>query len=429
MIRQAPGLVIIAILIAAIAVKIGLPVTPLIPGLGIWIVALWLWPRLSRILAIQSAVVFLIGLGGFVATAQRVPLAFTDLRAALEANYAVLGMLIGVSFLRLLQQHQSPIRMSQGVQGQVQTMLGAHVLGSVLNLSILTLLGQRLATTRPLNTIQGLALLRGFALASTWSPFFASLGVILVAVPGAHYGSLLPYGLGLALCAGLFTIWQFRHSPESAQASGFSLGFQSLKVPLTMASTVLVTHQIWPAVPILTIVTITSVLFALISLFIQGGFMGVRLAIQTHVEHQLPKLAGEFALFSSSAVLGAGISALIRAYGLVPVLDQFGALEAWITLCVLVSLALIGLHPVAGIVLAATLLAPIVEDPTLLAIVFAFTWALAVLFSPLSAAQLTLKLGFQIKARALAQLNLRFALPILAAAYGLLWLRVTLASG
>ncbi|NCV52664.1 MAG: hypothetical protein EBW65_09185, partial [Gammaproteobacteria bacterium] len=85
MIRQAPGLVIIAILIAAIAVKIGLPVTPLIPGLGIWIVTLWLWPRLSRILAIQSAVVFLIGLGGFVATAQRVPLAFTDLRAALEA--------------------------------------------------------------------------------------------------------------------------------------------------------------------------------------------------------------------------------------------------------------------------------------------------------------------------------------------------------
>ena len=91
------------------------------------------------------------------------------------------------------------------------------------------------------------------------------------------------------------------------------------------------------------------------------------------------------------------------------------------------TLALIGLHPVAGVVLAATLLIPIVEDPTLLAIVFAFAWALSVVLSPLSAAQLTLKLGFDVRTRDLAQFNIPFTILIFAAAYWLLWLRVTLA--
>jgi len=90
---------------------------------------------------------------------------------------------------------------------------------------------------------------------------------------------------------------------------------------------------------------------------------------------------------------------------------------------------MLGLHPVAGIVLAGTLLTPVVSDATLLAMVFAFTWALAVLFSPLSAAQLTLKLGFQVKSRDLARANLGFLLPIAATAYGLFWLRVTLTGG
>jgi hypothetical protein len=428
-IAPSPGLPIVSILIAAIAVKIGLPVSPLVPGIGIWIVTVWLWPRLSRILAIQSSVVLAIGFLGFAAAAQIHPLTFADIRPAIEANYAVLGMLIGVSFLRLIQNDRASVRTAQGLRGQLQTMLGAHVLGSILNLSILTLLGQRLSPLGQLNRVQGLALIRGFAFASTWSPFFASVGIILLAVPDAQYREMVPYGFGLVGCAGLITFWQLHRAPESSVSTGFSLRFQSLKIPLSMAGTVLITHVLWPLVPILTIVTMTSVLFTLIAVFIRGGSDLLRTSLRTHLQLQLPRLGGEFALFASSALLGAGISAMIRAYELVPDLPTFGAFEAWLTLCALVALALIGLHPVAGIVLAATLLTPIVDDPTLLAIVFAFAWALAVVLSPLSAAQLTLKLGFQVRTRDLAQLNIPFAIPIFAAAYGLLWLRVTLASG
>lgn len=427
MIAQSPGLYIVSTLMAAIAVKIGLPVSPLVPGIGIWIVTLWLWPRLSRILAIQSAIVLLIGFLGFAAAAHINPLTFADIRTAVEANYAVLAMLIGVSFLRLIQNDRASVRTTRGLRGQLQTMLGAHLLGSILNLSILTLLGQRLSPAGRLNRAQGLALIRGFALASTWSPFFASVGIILLAVPGAHYGDMVPYGFGLAACAGLITLWQLHQAPESSASTGFSLRFQSLKVPLIMASTVLVAHYIWPLVPILTIVTITSVLFTLIAVFVRGGSALLGASLQTHLQLQLPRLGGEFALFASSAVLGAGVSAMIRAYELAPNIPTFGAFEAWLTLCALVTLALIGLHPVAGVVLGATLLIPIVEDPTLLAIVFAFAWALSVVLSPLSAAQLTLKLGFDVRTRDLAQFNIPFTILIFAAAYGLLWLRVTLA--
>ncbi|MEI8635113.1 hypothetical protein P4S72_29805 [Vibrio sp. PP-XX7] len=92
---------------------------------------------------------------------------------ALEANQHVITMLIGVGFLKIVATNslQTQEALPQGRRALVKTLLGAHLFGSVLNMSSVIIVGDKLAAQKPINPLQGLLLLRAFCICAFWSPF------------------------------------------------------------------------------------------------------------------------------------------------------------------------------------------------------------------------------------------------------------------
>ena len=399
---------------------------PLLPGylIGapIWGAALLLWPRLSpaqrkqaRVLLLAGAPLLLFG------TLYSQDLSY--LRKALEANYLVLAMLVGVSFLRLvaMQGVQGDEQLPRGRRALWHTLLGTHLIGSVINISSVLIVGDRLAARQPLKPVQALVLLRSFSICAFWSPFFAAMGLTLVSAPGAELKTLVLYGVPVAVVALVFSLWEVSRHPEAEQASGFPMHLKALWMPMLLAVLVVISHELWPRISVLTLVTLISILFATGWLLFRQRRQGGR-RLLNHIHEGLPGLAGEVMLFLAAAVLAAGVAAVLGALDLALAPEHYGAPEACVTLVVLVLLAFAGMHPVTGVVLVGSILAPGVSDPNLLGLTMLMGWALGVGLSPLSGIQLSLRARYFISAAQLLRLNRYYAPVMLLICWGMLWL-------
>src|SRR5690554_815625 len=391
-------------------------------GLPIWLSALLLWPRLKPAQRKQTGILLLIGtplllFGTFHGNDVQY------LLKALEANYLVMAMLVGVSFLRLvaMQGIQQDEKLPKGRNALWQTLLGTHLIGSVINISSVLIVGDQLAARQPLQPVQALVLLRSFSICAFWSPFFAAMGLTLVSAPGAELKTLVLYGLPVAAVALLFSLWEVARSPGVEQSQGYPMHLKALWMPLLLAVLVIISHEIWPAISVLTLVTLISILFAGSWLLLRQGTQGARRLVN-HVHEGLPGLAAEVMLFLAAAVLAAGVASMLGAFDLALAPDNYGALEACITLLVLILLAFAGMHPVTSVVLVGSILAPSVSDPNLLGLTMLMGWSLGVGLSPLSGVQLSLRARYSIPATRLWQLNRLYAPVMLLTCWGMLWL-------
>jgi hypothetical protein len=80
----------------------------------------------------------------------------------------------------------------------------------------------------------------------------------------------------------------------------------------------------------------------------------------------------------------------------------------------MVSLSVLGIHPVISIATAGGLLAPLEPDPNLLGMVFLMSWALGVTMSPFSGMHLAMQGRYGIDSYRFLGWNWRFALFVLA---------------
>jgi hypothetical protein len=337
---------------------------------------------------------------------------------ALEANQMVIAMLIGVSFLRLVTTGQlnASDTLPKGRKALLSTLAGPHLFGSVINMSALFIVGDRLSRQQPLSTLQALIMSRSFSLCAHWSPFFAAMGVALINAPGAQLATLSSVGVPLSLLMLGYTYWELSRAPEANQLTGYPLNPGSLWLPLLLAVLVMVSHRIWSEVPVLTLVTLIALVVALTLSIVREGIPGVYKSIQ-HVQTALPQRGGEVMLFLGAAVLGAGVAALLDSFDIQLSFATFGAHQAFVVLLIMVTLAMVGMHPVTSVTLVGSLLAPVVEDPNLLALVFLMTWAFGTGMSPFSGIQLSLISRYQINAMAMLRRNWRYALVLLGADY------------
>ena len=170
-------------------------------GIVGWLAAILLLHRVRPMQLLQSGLMLLVGVGCLLwSYAQG---ASTSWLKALSANQALVTMLASVSFLRLvaataLSDEQSE---PQGRKAFWKTLLGVHLFGSVINLSALMIMAERLSQKQPLTMTQAATLSRGFGTAALWSPFFAAMGVALINAPGAHLFVLAMAGLPIAAVA------------------------------------------------------------------------------------------------------------------------------------------------------------------------------------------------------------------------------------
>jgi hypothetical protein len=319
-------------------------------------------------------------------------------------------MLAAVSFLRLIAEPDSGEKsaLPTGIRGFFRTLFGVHFFGAVINLSSVLIVGDRLSQKKTLSHFKGLTLSRGFSLAALWSPFFAAMGIALTHAPGASLVELSTHGFPIALIGLLISMVGLRTAQKITPFEGYPWNFSSLWLPALLAVAIVITHTIYPAISILTLISLfaLSITFAKLTLNKQKSCLSF--LPKDFIPYHLPRISGELALFMAAGVLAVGISALLDAHEYTIPLSQLHANEASLLLLGIVILALCGIHPIISISAAGSILVPITEDLNLLGITFLMGWSLGVTASPLSAIHLTMQSRYGLSARRLLLSNLPY---------------------
>jgi len=420
-------------------------------GIPAWLAGGLLWRGVPARSKIQALVLFCIGaIGAYVGVMAGGGVAWNE---AISSNSGLIALLAAVSFLRLITVPRSdqPLRRAHGPRSAAATLLGVHFFGAVINLPTVFLMARHMATNGRLRREQYSLLVKGFAAAAFYSPFFAAMAAALTYAPGAKFSLLLGFGLplaGLALLLLGIGIWRGRHGVSKdlpidvekqcrhvpvqrfllvrlmpvqnfgQDFEGYPMNLSSLWVPGVLAAGVLLVHTWQPALSVLGLISVLAPLVTIITLAVRQKPVGAEIA--QHLREGLPAMRSELALFLSAGVMAAGVGSATLALDIALPFATFGGLEAAILLGGLVGVAVMGVHPVIGISLAAALVAPLDPDPSLLASTFLAAWGIGVAVSPFSALNLSMQGGFGIRASDILRWNMPFGLALLAGAIGLL---------
>ncbi|WP_136247634.1 hypothetical protein [Halomonas borealis] len=409
------GLAILAGLLSRIIGLGGYPAAEALTGPALWLGAALLWPDLPRrnrrqaeLLAGLGIVLLLIAALGYGAS--------LEWSSLLDGNTQVVAMLVGVSFIGLIGNRRggsrSPGAPVTGRRGLVGTWLGVHLLGTILNLSTVFMVGDRLARRAPLTTPQLLALNRGLSSAALWSPFFASMGIVITLAPAMDYATVLAHGLPLALCAGLVTLVELPRRFDLADTAGFSMSPRSLLLPVLMGTLVMVFH--FGLTPELSIVAIITFLMPGVALLthLPRGLHGTAGRLRQHTLTRLPAMRGEISLFLCAGLLTEGLSTLAEAAtpGGWTLFEAFGSGAAIASFLAIVASAVAGLHPIIGVSVLASVLDLAASEQTLFAFTALAAWAVGTSVGPLSGINLSLQGRYGVSGTLMMRENLRYAL-------------------
>ena len=331
----------------------------------------------------------------------------------LQQNISLLVMLFGVSFLRLVaipeQLARQPLPL--GRLAFFKTLLGVHVLGAVINLSIIVLMMGRYQHKQVLgrNTVSLLG--QGFSAAALWSPFFAAMGVALTHAPQASLYSVIAYGLCLnVLALGLITLlaggWRLQ---KLADFPGFPMQAGNLLVPVTLAVLVLILHGLFPGITVLALVSLLAILLTLLMLLRDPRPDGWQ-PLWNHLLGSSSRMSRELALFLGAGILALGLQSVLLQVGVLPWLQAFNGPTIAVLLALAILVSLIGVHPVISISVLGPLLLPLQPDHNLLAVMFLVIWSLGVVASPFSGMNVMLRSQFPLSGRELFRWNIGYVL-------------------
>jgi hypothetical protein len=420
------GVLILLGLVQQILAFTGTVLLPHGVGYALWLATLLLWRDIPYRTRYQAGALAIIGLG-MLLTASGYYGADIDWLAITSGNTYVVAMLVGVSFIGLIGNRNDakrPLgRPVTGKRGSTGTWLGVHLLGTILNLSTVFMIGDRLARRAPLTTPQLLALNRGLSSAALWSPFFASMGVVMTLAPEMEYSRILAVGLPLALLSGLLTTLELSRRFDLAEVAGFSLSPRSLLMPVAMATLVMLFHfQLTPGLGIVSIITFLLPAVALASNLPKGPRWTLH-RVRQHTLTRLPAMRGEIALFLSAGLLTLGLSTLVAAAtgSEWTLFARFGSLQAIISFLAIVASAAVGLHPIIGVSVLASTLELTGHEQTLFAFTALASWAVGTSVGPLSGINLSLQGRYGISGYHMMRHNLGYALALSTLWYWRYW--------
>ncbi|GLR65266.1 hypothetical protein [Marinospirillum insulare] len=402
------GYSLFIMVILALVGSFGWPFLAGLAGCFAWFAASRMFSSLQPLQRIQVLVMLGLGTLGLVFGQFKHTGSFWWLKA-LEGNQGLVSMLLSVSFLRLIAitDLAAKEKLPLGRAALWKTLLGVHAFGAVINFSAMIIMADRLAIKKGLTPLQALVITRGFTLAAHWSPFFASMGVVLMSAPGASLWKLMPVGLVLAALGLVIAGSLLLANPEAKNTDAYPMHWQALTLPFVLAVSVLAIHTLDESIPVLTLVSLLSILFTLVLLLVRYRYKAAQY-LRQHIEITLPSMSGETLLFLSAGVLAAGLGSALQAAEFSLQLDYFGPWQAWLLLLVLVAISGLGVHPVITIATAGGLFSPWVEDPNLLALVFLMAWALGVSLSPLSGTHLAMQGRYGLSSYAFTRWNLGY---------------------
>lgn len=285
--------------------------------------------------------------------------------------------------------------------------LSGHFLGSVLNLAALSLLSSMVSeqTSARLKKRLSICLMFGFTTASTWGPFYVSISVVLIAIPGLRWVDIAPLGLCLSMVL-LLIGWSYdrmflREKPAAGSVPGGT--------PLT-AQTI---GRVALVLMLLIFMVMGAHEFADLSIPIALGIIGPPFAIAwaavqvigaprwsggarpliRRIFTNLPELRNETIAFVAASVFGVGVSKILPPEKIGAWLQAFGIPEDVIVVGIVFGTSLLGmagLHPVIIAILVGEVLPPEIIGiaPEVLAIAILGVWGTSTMVSPFSATTL-----------------------------------------
>ncbi|MBR9926661.1 MAG: hypothetical protein GYB28_16930 [Gammaproteobacteria bacterium] len=411
--QRVAGVLILLGLVAQIIGFIGVIPTAQAVSYVLWVAVALLWRDIPRRSRIQAGVLITLG-ALMLVVAQVMYGANVNWPAMLQGNVFVATMLVGVSFISLIGTQgnkRPPGKRVTGADGVLRTWLGVHFLGTILNLSTIFMVGDRLARRSPLTMPQLLALNRGLSSAALWSPFFASMAVVIALAPDVQYGQIALIGFPLALLSGLLTTLELSRRFDLTEVDGFSLSPRSLLMPASMAALVMLFHfWLTPSLTIVSIITFLLPVVAVLSNLREGTRFTLR-RIRQHTTTRLPAMRGEISLFLAAGLLTLGLSTLVAAAAGDDwtLFATFGMWQAMVSFAAITLSALAGLHPIIGVSVLASILNLASGEQTLFAFVALSAWAVGTSVGPLSGINLSLQGRYGISGYRMMKNNLLYA--------------------
>lgn len=345
----------------------------------------------------------------------------------LYPNLNMLMLLAAMSFLGLL--NTKPVLSDStsnpvitGKKGLVSTMLGLNLFGAVINLSVLYVIGDHLQRNNHgrLSRSHRLVLNRIFCTASHWSPFMISMAVTLSFAPDLDLKMIFLFGGCFALTTILGTLWELR-GEATRTFKGYPLRWKTLKVPLALAISVIAGHHLAPASTMLAWVSLMAPLVALVAVRSWPWSAATR----QHVSHNLAKLSDPVVIFLGAGLLSAGIGGLIDQFhwSFENYAEQgFMWYHAGTLVILIVSCAVIGIHPLISVAVLIPLTEPFNPNPTLLGFSMLMAWGIASTMNPISASNLLIASRYQLDIRALIQMNIPYAIRQVTLSFLFAWI-------
>lgn len=364
-----------------------------IPGIPNWLSGLMGWVSLVLlffVLPLRNFIQFLIlSLAGFIALYWGVKNgAHFEWQALLTQNNSLLVMLFSVSFLRLVAVPEQALQeLPTGPAAFFKTLFGIHILGAIINLSMLMLVANRYQANGLLNRSTVTLMGQAFSAAALWSPFFACMGVALTYAQGAQLFTVMAYGLVLTTVAFLVMslLAAGRQLKKLESFSGYPIQADSLLIPLLLALSVLISHAIFPETPVLILVSLTAISLSVSAVYWRVAKGKEDLTrLKQHVLGSSERMARELALFLGAGVLTIGLQTWLSTVDHLPRFEQLGVLQAPLWLGVAILASFIGIHPIISVAVCSQLLSSSSFSPSVLATLFLSMWSLGVVATPFS---------------------------------------------
>ena len=334
-----------------------------------------------------------------------------DFIKVFTVNQYLLTLLIAVGFLRLIATPKKDKLSSlpKGKQSFIKTYLGVHLFGSVINLSSLILVADKMYKKAPLTNSQIILLTRAFSSDAYWSPFFVAFAAAITYAPNLNTSIILLNGITLAFLAFLITYYEVIKNKEfnMDEFRGYPLSFDSLYLPFILAVLVLITNYIYPNIKVIVLISLYSMLMSLFILPIKKGFNQAISKFKLHIMDELPKMKVEMALFLVAGMFGMAVSSILIGLNLKLPFEIFDWQIASILLLIFITLAFIGIHPIITIAIIGDFLSGV--NHTLLALTFLMAWSTTVSTSPFSGLNLTIVARYNFDAKEIFKLNIFYA--------------------
>lgn len=337
---------------------------------------------------------------------------YIDFKRAILVNQYLLALLIGVGFLRLIAtpKVEKVKNLPKGKNSFLKTYLGIHLFGSVINLSSLILVADKLYKKANLTNLQVLLITRAFSSDAYWSPFFVAFAAALTYAPNLSTSIILSSGIVLAFIAFLITYIEVTQKYDLNEFRGYPIYFQTLYLPFMLALMVLTTHHYFPDLKVILLIAAFSLFLTLFILPVKYGFEKSFKKLNNHIFDELPKMKNELSLFLIAGMFGVSISSILVGFNIELPFEIFDGLIASVLLFILIFLSFIGIHPIISIAIIGNWMSEL--NHTLLAVTFLMSWSTAVSTSPFSGLNLTMQGRYNLKAIDIFKVNIPYAIKM-----------------